>query len=253
MPRNFDVTGFFDQEAFSDVTVKFGTRERKCHKMILCSTSQYFNDLCGPGKSFAESSQLVVELKDDDEEAVEAMLRWLYTFDYEKRAGVEKQGPTLNFHLNVYVVSDKYLLAALQEESINPLQSDLEATEEDELVAFIQEVCYGHQSFPQAVMDVVDKARDGRLDVLLEHSAFRDMMLRDPELCLSVVDKLQTKMNAKDGVMRDLVEKRYSKCVCKREELGDKLVPGTTYFCGKRNCSRPLAVKQCWVKRGAWV
>ena len=53
---------FFDQEAFSDITVIFGTRERKCHKMILCSKSEYFNDFCGPGKGFSEAQQSVVKM-----------------------------------------------------------------------------------------------------------------------------------------------------------------------------------------------
>ena len=62
---------FFDQEAFSDITIKFGTRERKCHRMILCSKSEYFKEMRGPGKAFAEAQQSVIELKDDvNEEAV---------------------------------------------------------------------------------------------------------------------------------------------------------------------------------------
>ena len=73
---------FFNQEDYSDITVKFSGREIHCHKMIICMHSEYFKKLCGPGSQFAERNYKVIELKDDDPEAVEAIIRQIYFGDY---------------------------------------------------------------------------------------------------------------------------------------------------------------------------
>ena len=67
---------------FSDVTIKFGDDEVKCHKIILCATSEYFRALCGPDCQFAEANQRVIELKDDpDPDVIRGLLQYMYTWD----------------------------------------------------------------------------------------------------------------------------------------------------------------------------
>lgn len=50
------VRRLFDQDAYSDLTIKFGTadapRSIRAHKMIMCEASDYFYKLCGPGSRF---------------------------------------------------------------------------------------------------------------------------------------------------------------------------------------------------------
>lgn len=76
MAPSFDINPFIDEEAHSDITITFGSKTKKGDKLILCSRSDYFKKLCGPGSSFAESKLDTIDLKDDEsEEAVEAMLR----------------------------------------------------------------------------------------------------------------------------------------------------------------------------------
>jgi len=216
--------------------------------MILCSKSDYFNDLCGPSKSFVESGQPVVELKDDDEAAVEAMLRWLYTFDYKTPTSGDKQEDTLDFQLNVRVVADKYLLAGLRDEALQRLKTHLDTANECDLVKLIGKVRYTDTTFPTAVTDAIDKIRNQRLDLLLNNLAFRGLMRSDADLSMSIVDKLRA------GFVGALVEQRYLKCpTCKWEELRDK-APGGSYTCSKSQCgSRVLpatAHQTFWVKRG---
>lgn len=47
-----NIADFFDQEAYTDITIKFSGRETKAHKIILCSNSEYFKRLCGPDSKF---------------------------------------------------------------------------------------------------------------------------------------------------------------------------------------------------------
>ena len=40
-----ETASFFNAEKWSDITLKFGDKEIKCHKMILASQSPYFETL----------------------------------------------------------------------------------------------------------------------------------------------------------------------------------------------------------------
>ncbi|KAK3714301.1 hypothetical protein LTR37_007887 [Vermiconidia calcicola] len=118
----FDTKSLFDQAAFSDLTIKFGNREVKCHKLILCNVSEYFKAMLA-GK-FAESERKTIELHDDDPDAVEAMLRYIYSFEYADNAGKPALG-TAAFHLNVYVVAKKYQMPTLGTKALKSVHGEI--------------------------------------------------------------------------------------------------------------------------------
>jgi hypothetical protein len=94
--------------------------------MILSSASEYFERLFDSG--FSESSQSVIELQDDEPEAVVAMLRFLYTFDYvDKKANL----PSLDFHFEVCKTAKKYLLPKLEEKALNAISAEQERRPKD--------------------------------------------------------------------------------------------------------------------------
>ncbi len=99
----------FDQPALSDVTIKFGRHEIRCHKAVLAMGSEYFNTLF-TNKRFMESQRAVIELKEDDEDAVYGMLRHIYGFAYSISEIKGFDSPDPDFHLEVYAVADKYLV-----------------------------------------------------------------------------------------------------------------------------------------------
>jgi hypothetical protein len=83
---------FYGKDAFSDLILKFGSRTFKAHNIVICSRSKNFTKLCGPESRFAERDQAVIELKgDENENAVQAWLCWLYTDDYLKSVAVSEQ------------------------------------------------------------------------------------------------------------------------------------------------------------------
>ncbi|KAF2765386.1 hypothetical protein EJ03DRAFT_331009 [Teratosphaeria nubilosa] len=246
-PTNFDITGFFDQEAYSDITVSFGKRQVKCHKMILCTKSEYFKNICGPTKLFAEASHSVIELKEDDEDALLAILRWLYCFDYEDK-DTKAMPDQFEFHAQVYIASDKYAVHSLRDESFKRLVAYTEAVDDDKLVDIISVVL--HQAiFPDEITKVVQQIRDDRLHTLLEREDYRTTLAGDSTACLAVIDALRAKepvrdkksvsvkqgASAKECVPSWQVEKVYWSCsVCPWDGLADK---GVAVVCHSRRCT----------------
>lgn len=54
-----DTSQFFSQDFMSDITVICGDRKVKCHKLILCGTSEYFMQAIGPDSKFMERFHIV--------------------------------------------------------------------------------------------------------------------------------------------------------------------------------------------------
>ncbi|KAK4900224.1 hypothetical protein LTR27_002448 [Elasticomyces elasticus] len=120
-----------------------------------------------------------IEPKDDDAEGVEAMLRWLYTFDYEdhfqQRKIVEGNGETdyaheevetkntLDLHLSVCVVADKYELLDLHNEAVTRFRKELANTNENEVSRIFGQVREEGSTYAQAIIDFVNVVRDIRL------------------------------------------------------------------------------------------
>lgn len=65
-----------------------------------------------------------MEFKGDDPDAIEAMLRYLYTLDYVPNASQDARGnqPTWNDHLNVVIIADKYGFVELKYEALTHLK-----------------------------------------------------------------------------------------------------------------------------------
>lgn len=93
--------------------------------MVLCGASEYFKPLCDPGSKFKESNQSVIELKEDDSDAVEAMIRYMYNFTYTNIVTTLKRTGEVQLHLAVYAAAKKYLLPGLQNASLGAVRSSV--------------------------------------------------------------------------------------------------------------------------------
>ncbi|KAK5174912.1 uncharacterized protein LTR77_000048 [Saxophila tyrrhenica] len=110
-------------DKFSDIVIKSGDLEFKCHKVILSFASGYFASLLDLG--FKESTQDVIELKEDSPRAVAAILRYIYTFDYGSIPDTHSAESTAKFHLDVHAAANKYGLPRLAEKALAKLDQHI--------------------------------------------------------------------------------------------------------------------------------
>ncbi|EEU34843.1 uncharacterized protein NECHADRAFT_55105, partial [Fusarium vanettenii 77-13-4] len=76
---------YYNTAALSDVLVVCDDQEFQVHRVILSAHSKYFTaELNG---SWKESSDRKIQIKDFDVSVVEAMLRFMYSFDYSNNTG----------------------------------------------------------------------------------------------------------------------------------------------------------------------
>ncbi|EMC96344.1 hypothetical protein BAUCODRAFT_472268 [Baudoinia panamericana UAMH 10762] len=190
MAKTLDERSLFNNPAYSDITIKFGSRERKCHKLILCLKSTYFDELCGRGKAFAEAQTgtSAIELHDDDEDAVDAMLRWLYTSKYDVASSETAQVSPM-FHLALYTVADKYLLDDLRDEAYDPVCGALDNISVAELANYIEHIFGPSGTYPCRITNKFAELRDKHAGALLESPQGRKHIEADGPLCMALIDK----------------------------------------------------------------
>jgi len=65
---------------YSDLSIVCGSRKWAVHRAIICSRSGFFDGACS--SPFKEAETGVIDLSEDDEEAVEHMVQYFYHLDY---------------------------------------------------------------------------------------------------------------------------------------------------------------------------
>ncbi|KAK6003108.1 hypothetical protein QM012_000953 [Aureobasidium pullulans] len=103
----------FDDEELSDCVIKFGNKQIFGHKAILANGSVWFEKAFLGG--FSEANKKVIELHDKtDPDTIVAMLEHLYGLTYRKQEIPCSEGSSAGFHLEVFMLADKYDIGSLR-------------------------------------------------------------------------------------------------------------------------------------------
>lgn len=133
----------------------------------------------------------MIRLKDDDPEAVVAMIHFMYGFDYEPISRERCQISPMPFHVSVYQVADKYDVPRLKEHARRKFASALKT-------------CWTMDDFPATILDAYSTT-------LPTDRGLRDLIV---SICLEYLDKLLKKDNFKaileeaPGFAVDLIQHR---------------------------------------------
>ncbi|KAK2812813.1 hypothetical protein FQN50_001142 [Emmonsiellopsis sp. PD_5] len=106
---------------FSDVTIKVGEKEIKAHKLILSAQSAHFRDIFlkpenltqSPSFEFMQKTTNVVVKIDDDFEAVQSMISFMYGDRYKPRTN--DHAAIAFSHVKTYALAEKYKVDGLKE------------------------------------------------------------------------------------------------------------------------------------------
>ncbi|KAF2014456.1 hypothetical protein BU24DRAFT_423391 [Aaosphaeria arxii CBS 175.79] len=89
------LSSLYETGKYSDLTLVCGMKSYSVHRALVCSRSEFFEGACR--NPFRESESGIIDLTEDDPEAVEHMVNYFYHLDYLKKPLSHKssqQSPT---------------------------------------------------------------------------------------------------------------------------------------------------------------
>ncbi|KAL5586700.1 hypothetical protein FOBRF1_016570 [Fusarium oxysporum] len=108
--------GYYNNKCLSDVVIRCNGQEFAVHSLVLFCHSDYFKEQLT--ESWKESADKIIEILDFDTNIVEAMLRFIYSFDCDVRPNT----PPMIFHAKVYQIGDKYGIETLKKQASNKVE-----------------------------------------------------------------------------------------------------------------------------------
>lgn len=157
-------------------------------------------------RSSQEAKQNVIELKEDDPDALEEVLRKLY--DCELPAAETK---TWRFWLQLMVVADKYLEPELAVCTFFALQVvGKKAEDPDEILDMVQSI-KEQVGREERYYLFAEGLRKRNLNKLLKNPRYRELVTQNKTLMLSLMDEVEAP--------RDLEERHYNLCMRHKDRV----------------------------------
>ncbi|KAF5649338.1 kelch 8 [Fusarium sp. NRRL 52700] len=189
--------GYYNNKCLSDVVIRCNGQEFAVHGLVLFCHSDYFKkQLTGPWK---ESDDRIIDIKDFDSNIVEAMLRFIYSFDYN----VPPDTPALVFHAKVYQIGDKYRIETLKQHSLDNFKSvikEAEATAEyaSDLADAITTVYTTTPSEDRGLRDIVMESSCKVLDELMSNEAFQEGLEMNGDFSADLLRRITSRRDRGD-------------------------------------------------------
>lgn len=176
--------GHFNLTEPSNFKVKLKSEAFDVHKEILAKHCVFF-DNAGNGP-FKEASTGIIDLCDDDPDAMKAVLQFCYTGDYTPGTAMHAKvrtfslQPTIIFwHLKVYALAEKYNMKELKDKALLKFEDAAELELKSQSAFFPAIIGYVYDSTPpkdRGLRDLVINITKRNLNKFLEQPEFESMM-----------------------------------------------------------------------------
>ncbi|KAK3356342.1 BTB/POZ protein [Lasiosphaeria hispida] len=173
---------YFDVATFSDAVIRVGEKEFKTHRLILSSHSTFFSKMCTGNWKEADSG--VITLEEVDDAVVEAMIHFMYYFDYNNTQVIS----SMVFNAQVYSLADKYVIPTLKNLAKEKFQAAIKTG-------------WGMDDFPTAVAEVYNSTPEGdrglrdlvleisgtNIKTLVQNGGFRNILRETPAFATDII------------------------------------------------------------------
>lgn len=124
-----------------------------------------------------ETAAGVIELKEDNSRAVEAMLRFMYTFDYDSSGSDWERASPILFNVEVYSIAEKYGVLPLKLQAKEKFEKAIQnCWDMDDFSPAITEIYNSTPTTDRGLRDAVVEISHEHICRLLEKHAFRDVL-----------------------------------------------------------------------------
>ncbi|KAJ5966162.1 BTB/POZ protein [Penicillium waksmanii] len=162
--------------SLADATIKLADDSTiPIHKTILVSQCPFFRGLW-LGGSWKESGDKIIYLKEDDPNAMMAMIKFLYRREYFPAK--DARDSPLEFLACVYEVADKYLVHQLKKDCLTHIKSILKETRNWNADEFLRVIPFVYQSTPQTdrgLRDLMVHAASDHIEDLTKNEAYHKL------------------------------------------------------------------------------
>ncbi|KAG7412872.1 BTB/POZ domain-containing protein 8 [Fusarium oxysporum f. sp. rapae] len=173
---------YYNTDALSDVTVTCDGQVFKAHRIILSAHSKCLAKALNG--SWKESSEGNIDIKDFEPNVVDAMLRFVYSFEYNNAEGT----PPIVFDAHMYQIADKYDIAALKTESKNKFELAIAngwATDDFPVAANL--VYVSTPSEDRGLRDIVVETASENIDQLVGKDGFCELIRETPDFAADLI------------------------------------------------------------------
>ncbi|KAF4974088.1 hypothetical protein FZEAL_8961 [Fusarium zealandicum] len=165
-----------------DAVVVCDGRDFKAHRIILSAHSKCFaKELNGNWK---ESSERKIEIQDFDSSIVEAMIHFMYSFNYDNIYGTS----TMVFNAQVYQIADKYDISALKPHSKDKFGAAITTGwSMDDFPTAIAVVYESTPSGDRGLRDLAVETSHKNIDDLVTDDGFCELLRKTPDFAADLI------------------------------------------------------------------
>ena len=145
-----------------------------------------------------EADSGVITLEEVDDAVAEAMIHFMYHFDYNNTQGIS----TMVFNAQVYCLADQYMMAALKHLAKDKFEAAIKTGwAMDDFLLAVDVVYSSSPEGDRGLRDLVVGVSGDNLEKLLKNVGFQNLLSEKPKFAADIIiSGVSKKASSKDGV-----------------------------------------------------